>query len=136
MIISYHMLNANSLPIRKGGQTVDGSRHSLAESVYFYTMYTILVFLVIGLFVAILFLQFYFRMKVLKVYRVLVQHRVQFQPGDLFHKDRLATVKERYPQRAEDIQLFADHLMYSVRMASILIVLITVFGGILMYFRD
>ena len=81
MIISYHMLNANSLPIRKGDKQLTEVDTLLAESVYFYTMYTILVFLVIGLFVAILFLQFYFRMKVLKVYRVLVQHRVQFQPG-------------------------------------------------------
>lgn len=98
-------------------------------------MFTILVWLVIGLFVAMLFLQFYFRMKVLKVYRVLVQNRVQFQAGDLFRKERLAIVKEKYPDRAADIQQFADQLKYSIRMASVLIALITGFGGILMYFR-
>ncbi|MCF8237436.1 MAG: hypothetical protein K9I85_04715 [Saprospiraceae bacterium] len=98
-------------------------------------MYTLLVSLVIGLFVAMLFLQFYFRIKVLKVYRVLVQNRVQFNAGDLFRKDRLAEVKEQYPTRATDIQTFADHINYSVRMASVLILLITLFGAILMYFR-
>ncbi len=107
----------------------------MTDSVYFYDMFTLLVWLVIGLFVAMLFLQFYFRMKVLKVYRVLVQNRVQFQAGDLFRKERLAIVKENYPERAADIQLFADHLKYSIRMASVLIALITGFGGILMYFR-
>lgn len=115
-----------SSPVRRCG---------LVESVYFCRMDTILIWLVIGLFVAMLFLQFYFRMKVLKVYRVLVNHRVQFQTGDLFRKERLDIVKERYPQRAGDIQLFADHLRYSIRMASLLILLITCFGAILMYFR-
>ncbi len=98
-------------------------------------MYTLFVSLVIGLFVAMLFLQFYFRMKVLKVYRVLVQHRVQFNAGDLFRKERLASIKEQYPARAGEIQTFADHLIYSIRMASVLILLITLFGAILMYFR-
>ena len=63
-------------------------------------MYTILIAIVIGLFVAMLFVNLYFRAKVLKLYGVLV-----------------------------------SHMKYSIKMASVLIALITAFGAILMYFR-
>lgn len=98
-------------------------------------MFTILVAVVIGLFVAMLFLQFYFRMKVLKDYRVLVQQRVQFGAMDLFDREKRDAVKVRYPQAAARIESFAGNLRHAVRMATVLLVLITAFGAILMYYR-
>jgi hypothetical protein len=35
----------------------------------------------------------------------------------------------------EDIAAFVRHLQYSIRMATVLIALITLFGAILMYYR-
>lgn len=135
MMINSYMIDANSLPNPGAGFRASGKCRRLRESLYFWAVYTILVILVIGLFAVMLFLQFTFRVKVLKAYRELVRSRVQFQAGDLFRPERLAEVKRRYPQRAVELQAFADHLKTSVKLASVLIALITVFGAILMYFR-
>jgi len=98
-------------------------------------MFPILAALVIGLFVAMLFLQFYFRMKVLGDYKALVRQRVQFGTLELFDRDKREAVQARYPQAAAHIESFARNLRYAVRMATVLLFLITAFGAILMYFR-
>jgi hypothetical protein len=99
-------------------------------------MYTLLISVVIGLFVAMLFLNLYFRAKVLRVYGVLVRNRVQFGAAHVFNRQKLeAEVLPRYPQFRAEIETFIRHMRYSIRMATVLIVLITLFGAILMYFR-
>lgn len=96
----------------------------------------VLIFLVIGLFVALLFLNVYFRVKVLKNYRYLVNNRVEFTTSDIFNKRRMEEeVVRKYPKHKAEILGFARHIKYSVNIAILLIVLITLFGGILMYFR-
>lgn len=103
---------------------------------YFYRMVQVLLFAVIGLFAAMLFLQFYFRVRVLGVYRSLVRQRVQFGALEIFDRQKRMAVQERYPSASVEIDLFARHLRYSMRMASILLVLITAFGALLMYTRS
>jgi hypothetical protein len=46
-----------------------------------------------------------------------------------------AEILPKYPAQREDILLFVRHIHYSIRMASVLTGLITVFGGILMWYR-
>ncbi|MEY3052190.1 MAG: hypothetical protein RLY31_1975 [Bacteroidota bacterium] len=100
-------------------------------------MYTLLATFLIGLFVALLFLNVYFRVKVLKSYKRLVQHRVEFGAAHVFNRRRLEQeVLPRYPSMRQDILDFSSHLQRSVRMASVLLLLITLFGALLMYFRD
>jgi hypothetical protein len=100
-------------------------------------MYVLLVSIVIGLFVAMLFLNLYFRARVLKVYGVLVRNRVQFGAAHIFNRQRLeAEVLPRYPQFRAEIETFIRHIRYSIRMATVLLVLIMLFGAILMYYRD
>ena len=99
-------------------------------------MYILLISLVIGLFVALLFLNIYFRFKVLRAYRYLVQNQIEFGATHIFNKEKMETeIISRYPQHRQQIQLFCSHLRYSIRMATWLVILITLFGGILMYFR-
>lgn len=98
-------------------------------------MYPVLVASVIGLFVAMLFLQLYFRIKVLKIYKRLIGNRVQFTIHDVFNLDKRRAVQVNYPDSAEDIESFATYLRRAIRMATILLVLITIFGAILMYYR-
>lgn len=98
-------------------------------------MFPLLISLVIGLFVAMLFLQFYFRLRVLKFYRNLVKNRVQFDAMDIFRSERLGEAMARHPEHAGDIMAFAGNIRYSIRMAMVLIFLITAFGAVLMYFR-
>ncbi len=100
-------------------------------------MYIILISLVIGLFIAMLFVNIYFRVKVMKSYKKLVQNRVEFDAKHLFSSKRLEEeVLSKYPQHKDDIITFIKHIHYSVKMASVLIVLITLFGAILMYYRE
>ena len=99
-------------------------------------MLKILAFLLIGLFVAMLFINVYFRAKVLKTYKRLVQNRVEFGAAHLFNRKKMeAEVLPKYPHMRQDILDFSNHIQYSIRMASVLIALITLFGAVLMYFR-
>lgn len=99
-------------------------------------MFVLLISLVIGLFVAMLFLNVYFRVRVLKVYKILVQNEVQFGAKHIFNKEKMQTdILPKYPAQKDNIELFVRHLQYSIRMATVLIALITLFGAILMYYR-
>jgi len=100
-------------------------------------MFILLVTIVIGLFIAMLFLNVYFRVRVFKVYKRLVQNRVEFGAAHVFDRARLEEeILPKYPNEKEDIETFIRHLRYSISMATVLIALITLFGAILMYFRE
>lgn len=99
-------------------------------------MYLFLVVVIIGLFVAMLFLNLYFRMKVLQVYKVLVQNNVEFGASHIFNKKKMEQeILPKYPKHRKDIETFVSHIQYSIRMASVLVALITLFGAVLMYYR-
>lgn len=99
-------------------------------------MYILLASLIIGLFVAMLFVNVYFRIKVLKAYKVLVQNEVEFKAIHVFNKDRMEKeIFPKYPNLTNEISSFAKHIRYSIKMATVLIILITAFGAVLMYFR-
>ena len=91
-----------------------------------------LVYLVIGLFVALLFLQFYFRVRVLKIYRKLVKNEVQFESSHIFSKKKMEQeILPRYPEHKDDILKFVHEMKFSFQIASLLIVLIMIAGLIL-----
>lgn len=98
-------------------------------------MYILLISVVIGLFVAMLFINIYFRVKVMKSYKVLVQNRVEFGASHVFSDQKMSEeILPKYPQLTTEITTFANHLRYSIKMATVLLVLITMFGAILMYY--
>lgn len=100
-------------------------------------MYILLISLVIGLFVAMLFLNIYFRVKVIQSYKVLVQNRVEFGAAHVFNLDKMESeVIPQHPHLRKEILAFANHLRYSIKMATVLLALITAFGAVLMYFRE
>jgi hypothetical protein len=99
-------------------------------------MYEILIFLIIGLFAAMLFLNIYFRVKVLKAYKILVQNQIDFKAKHVFNSKKMKKeILPLYPQFENEILTFSSHIQYSIRMATVLMVLITLFGGVLMYYR-
>lgn len=99
-------------------------------------MYLLLVTIVLALFAAMLFVNVYFRVRVLKTYKKLVQNKVEFGAAHLFNKKRMEEeIFPRYPHMKEDIQTFVNYMKYTIKMASVLIALITLFGAILMYYR-
>lgn len=99
-------------------------------------MYILLITILIGLFLAMLFLNIYFRVKVLRTYRILVKNRVEFGAKHLFNKSKMEQeIFPRYPDMKEEIETFSRHMQYSIKMATVFMLLITIFGAVLMYFR-
>ena len=99
-------------------------------------MYIFLLSLVWGLFAAMLFLNLYFRMKVMKSYGVLVRNKVQFDASHIFNQEKLAKeILPKYPAYRTEIETFVKHIHFSIKMATVLTTLITAFAAILMYYK-
>jgi len=95
-------------------------------------MVNTLTFLIIGIFVALLFLNIYFRVKILKVYKTLVQNKVEFNSSHIFNKTKLENeILPKYPKFSADILTFTGHIKNSIFIAIVLVVLITIMGVIL-----
>lgn len=100
-------------------------------------MYVLLISIVVGLFIAMLFVNVYFRVRVFKVYKTLVQNRVEFGASHIFNRTKMEKeVFPKHPSQIENIEIFVRHMRYSIKMATVLIILITIFGAILMYYRN
>ncbi len=100
-------------------------------------MFTLLISIVWGLFAAMLFLNVYFRVRVMKTYKKLVQNKVEFGAAHIFNPRKMEEeIYPRYPHMKTEIKTFVRHMRYSIRMATVLIALITIFGAILMYYRE
>ncbi|WP_232826538.1 hypothetical protein [Lewinella sp. IMCC34183] len=100
-------------------------------------MFVLLVTIVIVLFLAMLFVNLYFRAKVLRAYRDLVRTDVDFSAAQILSERRMEEeVVSAYPLHAAAIRAFGNNLRRSIRMATVLLVLITLFGGILMWYRN
>jgi hypothetical protein len=92
--------------------------------------------LIIAVFAAMLFLNLFFRVKVMKLYRYLVQNRVDLSTKHFFDDEKLQQeIVEKYPQHEQQIKQFVGLIRRSITMASILIVIIFLLGYTLMKFR-
>ncbi|MCB9080265.1 MAG: hypothetical protein H6555_00970 [Lewinellaceae bacterium] len=99
-------------------------------------MFYLLVTIILSLFAAMVFLNVYFRVRVLKSYKVLVQNKVEFGTAHVFSRKKMAEeILPKYPHLQKEITAFADHLRNSIRMATVLIALITAFGAVFMYYK-
>lgn len=95
-----------------------------------------LFYLIIAVFAALLILNLYFRIKVLKVYKYLVQNKVQFGWNHFLNNQKMEEeILLRYPEHQMQIKRFVQLIRQSVLLASILLTIILVFGYILMKFR-
>lgn len=95
------------------------------------------MFFVVAVFLALLFVNLYFRIKVLKSYKILVQNRVDFEAKWILNEKRMESeVIPNHPaEMANEIRTFSKHIRFSMKIASILITLITILGAILMYYK-
>lgn len=99
-------------------------------------MQSLLLTIVILLFLAMLGVNLYFRAKVLRAYRKLLMAEVDFTPAQIFSKARVEEeIVPRYPAQADAIRDFSGYLQRSIQMTTVLMFLITAFGGILMWYR-
>lgn len=99
-------------------------------------MYTALMAFIVGLFVALLFLNLYFRAKVLRLYKQLYQRRIEFKSRHIFSPALLeAEVIPAYPESADLIRQFTSHIRYSIKIAVLLLLLISVVSYLLYTYR-
>ena len=99
-------------------------------------MYYILIFTIIGLFLALLALNIYFRIRVLKHYKYLVQNKVQFNAMDIFNQKKIdEEIVSKYPQHKEHILAFTGNIRRSVNIAVLFVVLIACAGAVLHFYR-
>jgi len=108
----------------------------MSENTTFAIMYKMLFFSIVVVFVALLFLNIYFRVKVFKYYKYLIQNRVDFSISHFFSQEKMESeVLSRYPEHRYEIEKFVGLIRRSITMASILIVVIILFGYLLLRFR-
>jgi hypothetical protein len=97
-------------------------------------MELLLKILIGGLFLGLLIMNFYFRRKVTKSYRVLVKNNVEFGSRHIFNKQRLEEeVLPKYPDLNDEIRAFVGMLNQSIKIGFGLLVLITLLGGVLLW---
>jgi hypothetical protein len=96
-----------------------------------------LMVVIIVLFIAILFVNIYFRLKVIKAYRKLKDYKINFDTSALFDQSQLNKIMQSNPPDIrQSIADFSRNMKYSISMVITLIVLITLFGAVLMYYRQ
>ncbi len=76
-----------------------------------------------------------YRASVLKAYKRLYRAGVDFDATDMLKQERIEQLVRRYPNHEADIRQFTGGIRKSMSLASGLIVLITVLGATLMWYR-
>lgn len=90
------------------------------------------IILIIALFAALLFFNVYFRVKVFKHYKYLVQNRVDFSLKHLLDDKKMAAeILSKHPGHKEHILAFANNIRNSVYIAGALIVLISLLAYVI-----
>lgn len=88
--------------------------------------------IIIALFCGLLFLNIYFRMKILKSFRYLSQKNIEFNIGHIFNEEKLRTeVLPRYPKDKERIEEFVRQIKRSLKIALVVILGISIAGFLL-----
>jgi hypothetical protein len=98
-------------------------------------MFITLIVILIGLILALLFVNVYFRVKVFKVYKNLVMNKVEFNSAHIFDKKKMESeIIPKYPKMETEIRLFVEHIRFSIAIAIIIVLLISIFALILKHY--
>lgn len=96
-----------------------------------------LIYILIALFVCMLIVNMYFRLKVMRAYRDMVRSGVEIRARDLLNSETLETkVIPANKKHEKEIRTFVKHLKNGFRMTSVLLGLVVLFGYILMKFQN
>jgi uncharacterized radical SAM superfamily protein len=99
-------------------------------------MTQVLICFIAGLFIALLFLNIFFRVKVIKVYKNLIKNRVEFNSMDIFKPESsMKEVYSKFPASVSDIKSFIHYIRLSVGIAILIVLCITLLGLVLHYNR-
>jgi len=88
-----------------------------------------LYYLIIGLFISLIFFNFYFRFKILKHFKVLKKNRVQFGWKHIKSKRLLEEeIIPRYPEQKDDIRQFVHQIHFSFKIVILILVSLVILG--------
>ena len=104
-------------------------------SVYLRGVESLLIVLIAAAFLGMLGVNVLFRARVLKAYRSLQRNGIEFDGSDMLTQARIEELVGRFPDHEADIRQFTGGIRRSVSLASALIVLITLLGAVLMWYR-
>jgi len=85
-----------------------------------------------GVVIALIFLNIYFRKKIIKEYKYLIKNRIEFSPAHIFNQDKMEKeIIPHYPGHEKHIRNFGYQIRHSLKitlgillvMASILLIL-------------
>lgn len=100
-------------------------------------LYQTLILWAAGVMIVLLLVNLYIRMKVWKHYLVLSKNRVDIPVKQILNTKYLEEhIIPKYPTYADNIRAFSRHLQISLRIVSILLMLITLLAGVIYYFRE
>ena len=95
-------------------------------------MENLLMGIIILAFLGLLGLNIYFRVKVFKLYKTLVQNKIEFDSSHIFNKQKLEKeILPKYPKFNSEILMFIGNIRRSLSIAVVLVLLITMMGFIL-----
>jgi len=96
------------------------------------------IFLIVffgGVVIALIFLNVYFRMKVIKEYKYLIKHRIEFTTGHIFSPSKMEKeIIPQYPGHETHIRNFGYQIRHSLKITLGIIVGLTVIGAVAKYF--
>lgn len=76
-----------------------------------------------------------FRAQVLKAYKELQRAGVEFDASDMLNAHKIEALVRRFPEQASAIRRFTGGIRRSMAMSTGLILLISLLGAVLMYYR-
>lgn len=86
-------------------------------------------YLVISLFVGLFIINIYFRAKVMKAYKYLIQNKIEFSAMDVLSKSKMKNeLLPKYPKHQKEIKHFVKLMKKSLLMSLGLITIITAVG--------
>ena len=86
---------------------------------------------------AILLLNLFFRVQVMRKYGVLAENKVQLKKSHFVSRAKLeAEVLPRYPQLRQEIITFTNYIRYSIRCNIALVTLITILAATLIFGKN
>lgn len=90
--------------------------------------------LIIGMFVGLFIINVYFRAKVMKSYKYLIQNNIEFSALDVFSKSKMKNeLLPKYPKHQKEIELFVFLMKKSLILSLGVIVLIIAIGLVASY---
>ena len=95
-------------------------------------MFQYIILVIAAIFAVFLVFNLYFRLKLLKLYRILMKEEVEFPTSHLLKPDLLKKeIVPKYPHMEKEIMLFSKHMRRSLLVAFVVFVLSLILGYIL-----